>query len=179
VNLYDQVWQDPNYCPNALDRACEVIDDLVQTVKENRWTVLDVGCGRGQVVKLLRDHRIKAVGIDPFLPADTSHCLRGDLAHLLTLGCRADVVVSFDVLEHLSEDGALGLLRLMGEVSNRCLVAIANMDDVHQVGDRQIDLHQIKEPAPWWCKLMRRAGWDNLRLKTLPYPERFFIWGGE
>jgi len=178
VNLYDQVWKNQNYCPNGLDRAREVLDELVDSSHAYGWSVVDVGCGRGHVVAHLRGVGIHAVGIDPFLPDDAPHCLRSELGNLLALNATAEVVTSFDVLEHLSEDAAFSLLIQMGHLAPRCVMAIANMEDIHEVGGRQVDLHMTKQPAAWWQYLMHQAGWRNLRIQPLPYPERFFIWAG-
>ena len=56
MNLYDQVWQIPGYCANGLDRAREVLPRIIASAPA---TLLDVGCGRGHVVIVVRS------GFDP------------------------------------------------------------------------------------------------------------------
>lgn len=180
MNLYDQVWQIPGYCANGLDRAREVLDDLVWHSKQNAWlNVLDVGCGRGHVVQHLRGVDIYACGIDPFLPEPGPHLLRGDLATLASLDCSVDIITSFDMLEHLNEDSAYGMLRTMAEVAPRACLAIANMSDVHDVAGVPTELHPIQQPAEWWAQMVKDAFSSKVRIQPLPYPARFFIWAGD
>jgi SAM-dependent methyltransferase len=71
--------------------------------------VLDLGCGRGGVVELIRDDVGLAAGLDPDSPSLESHrasgmpILRGVGEHLPFAGGSFDLVVSVWVLEHLKE----------------------------------------------------------------------------
>jgi SAM-dependent methyltransferase len=71
--------------------------------------VLDLGCGRGGVVELIRGDVELAAGLDPDSRSLTSHrasgmpILRGVGEHLPFAGGSFDLVVSVWVLEHLKE----------------------------------------------------------------------------
>jgi hypothetical protein len=178
MRLYDQVWQIPGYCADGRDRAREVLQPITDACLTRGWTVLDVGCGRGHVVHHLHAHGIRALGIDPALPEPGAHLLRGDLRSLVRFAC-ADVVTCFDVLEHLQLEQAEHLLGAMRAISPRICLAIANMEDPHEVpGLGRVELHVTRLDPHIWLDIIAAAGFDHLRLQALPYPERFFVWGG-
>ena len=70
-------------------------------------TVLDVGCGPGHFVQMLRERGVEASGVDPYLAPRYPHCFQGDVAKLFTDAY--DVIVCREVLEHVPvrEWGAL------------------------------------------------------------------------
>jgi glycerol-3-phosphate cytidylyltransferase-like family protein len=74
----------------------------------HRKTVLDVGCGPGHLVQMLRERGVEASGIDPYLPPRYQHCKLGTAAQV-PAGVRYDVVICREVLEHVPvrEWGAL------------------------------------------------------------------------
>jgi SAM-dependent methyltransferase len=175
MNLYDQVWQIPGYCANGLDRAREVLPTIIDA---DPGRVLDIGCGHGHVVAELRRHAITAVGVDPFLPGQPQHCLRGQFWDISEAGAEVDVITCFDVLEHIEQDQVNYDLERMRLMSFRACFAIANMPDVHDVpGVGPVDLHLIKQPPSWWERMIRQH-WREAHIQTLHYPERFFIWAG-
>lgn len=83
-------------------------------------TVLDAGCGEGYGARLLADVAASVLGIDraePIAAARARHRRENlayevaDLAALETLGRRFDLVVSFQVIEHVEDP--LGYLRAL------------------------------------------------------------------
>lgn len=87
---------------------------LARAELPDRGTLVDVGCGTGQTMAWFREHRPgwRAVGADVspeglrMARADgTAGLMRGDAMALpVEKGC-ADLVLSFDVLQHLPLDG--------------------------------------------------------------------------
>jgi SAM-dependent methyltransferase len=61
-------------------------------------TVLDYGCGHGVFVRFLRESGHEASGYDAYVD---------DYADERALSARYDVVVAYDVIEHVNEPGAL------------------------------------------------------------------------
>lgn len=172
---YDQVWQIPGYCADGLDRAREVLPAIIDA---DVGLTLDVGCGHGHVVAELRRNGITAIGVDPFLPGQPAHCLRGSALDLAEVCLEVDVITAFDVLEHIHPDAIDEFLDRLRLMSFRACFAIANMPDVHDVpGLGPTDLHLIQRPASWWERIIRQR-WRSSRIQALPYPERFFVWAG-
>jgi cytidyltransferase-like protein len=62
-------------------------------------TILDVGCGPGHLVQMLRERGVTAVGFDPYLSPRYAHCYRADIAD--AGDNEYDVVVCREVLEHV------------------------------------------------------------------------------
>jgi SAM-dependent methyltransferase len=72
--------------------------DILAQLCEGK-TVLDVGCGPGHLVSLLRDRGVKAYGSDPYLPVRQDYCFRADVGEW---ECNNyDVVICREVLEHI------------------------------------------------------------------------------
>ncbi len=74
-----------------------------------RGTILDVGCGVGQVVKALRDQKLDAEGVDVSEPnirnatKHVGHCSLYDGVTLPFSENQFDAVGAFNVLEHVDE----------------------------------------------------------------------------
>ncbi|MCU0279545.1 MAG: methyltransferase domain-containing protein [Candidatus Nanopelagicales bacterium] len=62
-------------------------------------TILDVGCGPGHLVQMLREYGALATGVDPYMVPTVPGCLQ--LPVSLLVDQSADVVVCREVLEHL------------------------------------------------------------------------------
>ena len=62
-------------------------------------TVLDVGCGPGHLVRMLRDRGVRAIGVDPCLTPGQDHCFLGTIEEWNDSDY--DVVVCREVLEHI------------------------------------------------------------------------------
>jgi SAM-dependent methyltransferase len=75
--------------------------------EKNKYRILDVGCGGGSVVRILRDFGHDAFGIDPYLPEEISlPYLHRDAAEIAGQE-EFDIVLMLNVAEHLPRPEAL------------------------------------------------------------------------
>jgi SAM-dependent methyltransferase len=85
--------------------------------------ILDVGCGSGKLVTILRSLGFDAHGVDPFVKVETDHIHRGHLEDLKSK--KWDLVMFHHSLEHMS--GHIDVLRIAREkltADGMCLVRI-------------------------------------------------------
>ncbi len=130
-------------------------------------TVLDVGCGFGQGVAMCRNKGIEAYGLD----------ISDSLIRYWALGnivpfCRVasadaipfednkfDLVVSFDVLEHIPEEGIDGVLKEMWRVGkNDFLVTICLIPAISKMYDGS-EPHILIKPIEWWQDKLQSIGY--------------------
>ena len=116
-------------------------------------TVLDVGCGWGAVVKLLRAYGITAYGVD------NAEALKGIWkddyfsfadARSLPFGNKEfDIVFSSDFFEHIEEEDIGRVANEMRRVGNLVLAEIAFEVPLTE---RQAKYHVTNKPREWWEK---------------------------
>jgi SAM-dependent methyltransferase len=115
-NAYDEFYY-ANYLPTTPYERNEhwlgffgtIADHIVRDIKPK--TVLDAGCALGFLVESLRNRGVEAYGIDisqyaikNVHPDIQPYCRVGSITE--TLPHRYDLIVSFEVLEHLTPDEA-------------------------------------------------------------------------
>lgn len=138
-------------------------------MKQKPESVLDVGCGRGYVVRVLENEGIKAVGMDV-----SNHCWHtratdSFILHDVTntpwpsvtpsvsnltgniLDKQFDLCFSSNLLEHIPEDKIDTVIQEMVRVSKRGLHAIHYTDPPYQEVYPDIDVsHVTMHPKQWW-----------------------------
>jgi len=95
---YVAAYKDPGY-KMGLARMASAEDDL----KKMHGSLLDVGCGRGEVINMARALNLKPVmGVEvvPYL-CDDKHIVQGEVTDLPFLKGEFDNVTFYDVMEHL------------------------------------------------------------------------------
>ncbi len=164
----------------AHDQRQLVVEVLPHLPEEKNAYILDVGCGYGSLLFLLKDKdytetfgidlsedqikQAKALGLENVACADA-------FAHLESLADDSlDVLVSIDVIEHLSKTEALRLLALAKQklrAGGRVIFRTPNMDgvmgSVFAYGDMTHELLLNSSSAQ---QLMRTAGYTAV--KVLP-----------
>jgi len=110
----------------------------------NPKSVLDVGCGTGKIVNLLRNEGIDAWGIDiaeekgEFAP---EYCVYGDAINIPFEDNRFDVVVSNDFMEHIAEENIDKVYSEMKRVAKHVIARICI---------KPYRYHLTVKPISWW-----------------------------
>jgi SAM-dependent methyltransferase len=121
-------------------------------------SVLDVGCGLGGYVELLRGWgAVDALGVDGFEPSEALACpavsyRRHDLRRPLHLGRTYDLVVCTEVAEHLSAAHEDVLLDSIARHVDGCVVFSAARPGQPGMG------HVNCRPAKHWLQAWQRRG---------------------
>jgi len=126
---------------------------LVKAIHRTGESVLDYGCGKGTLVDALRAEGIVAYGYDPAVE-------RFELVPVLG----ADLLVSFDVLEHIEPDHLASTLDHMWGLAPRALLNISLVPAKKLLTDGR-NAHLIVEPADWWMGQLEQRYGDGIRLR--------------
>lgn len=133
-----------------------VIEKLKKKYSSNDiFTIIDVGSGRGQMLKMINKNFPKAIitsvdlnnfhkldFVDFFINCDiTSFDDRNNL-----LKNKYDVLVNLDFLEHIEEKYIDNILETFYNLSPYCIISIANHSDCFD----GIELHLIQKNNKWW-----------------------------
>ena len=127
-----------------------------------RWKprfVIDFGCGRNDFIAELRRHGIDGVGVDFAFPeADINKPIH-DTG--LVDGV-ADVVTSFDALEHLLIEDVVPVLTEMKRVARpRAWFCFSICTRPSRITVNGENLHPTVRPLSWWCDVIGRVGVVN------------------
>ena len=147
---------------------------------ENQLKVLDIGCGTGTNLEVLRDYgTVHGMDVSPLA---LSYChdrgidriCRGDAAHLPFQDNSFDVIIGVDVLEHLEDDGAA--LREIHRVCKPEALLIAVVPAFQSLWSQRDEQHHHKRRyrIRQLRKRMTRAGFAVRRMTyanlLLPLP---------
>ena len=118
-------------------------------------SVLDVGCGRGFLVRKLNDYGVYALGVD-FSDYAVKKKLSDAVfladAQQLPFGDKSfDLVVSTDFFEHIPEEDVHKVYAEMHRVGNRVAARIATLPESPKVNE----YHLTVKDRDWWqdkCK---------------------------
>ena len=132
--------------------------------------VVDFGCGRNDFVRDLRRIGIDGLGVDFAFPdADLVRPMHSTALHAGV----ADVVTSFDALEHLlpeDVDAVLAEMRRVARPRGYFVFSISTRPSKTTVAGE--GLHPTVRPLDWWLDRIGRVG-----TVTNPRAERRFIVG--
>ena len=146
--------------PNSSYGASNHGRDAIPIVK--RWKprlVVDFGCGRNDFVAELRRHGIDGLGVDfAFQEADINKPMHETK---LVEGV-ADVVTSFDALEHLLTEDVVPVLTEIRRVARPgawfCFSVCTRPSRITVKGE---NLHPTVRPLSWWVDVIGRVGAVN------------------
>jgi hypothetical protein len=132
--------------------------------KINPLSVVDVGCGLAQWLKVFENHGVKEVlGIDgdhvslDDIYIDKSDFLISNLesAKMFSTNRVFDLAISLEVAEHISENGADGFIKMLTKLSNRILFSAAIPN---QTGENHIN----EQPHIYWKNKFQEMGYEML-----------------
>lgn len=125
-------------------------------------SALDVGCAKGFLVKALTDLGVNAYGIDPSeyaigcVPEDIKSRISQGIAQSLPYpDNNFDIVICFDVLEHIPEDDVLKVLQEMLRVTKKWLALRVVTKDLPDDVDSS---HKSIHDKDWWIEKIKEAG---------------------
>ena len=112
--VYDENYQNEQGCSGVFK---EHLDQVATTVQRylGAGSVVEVGCGKGTFLELLRLRGCHVVGVDPAYEGDASYVVRSQFSS--SLGLTGDVVVLRHVLEHIPQP--LSFLDSVAEANRR------------------------------------------------------------
>src|SRR5262245_15881015 len=133
-----------------------IADHIVSEIKPRR--VLDVGCAKGFLVESLRDRGVEAFGVDiseyaisEVRPDIRPYCRVASAVD--PLDCSYDLIVSIEVLEHLSEEEGRAAIANICRSTNDVLFS-STPDDVIE------PTHVNVRPRSWWIERFVEQGFD-------------------
>lgn len=129
----------------------------------NPRTVLDAGCAMGYLVTALRDRNVEAYGIDISDYAISKvredirpFCKVGSLAEAFSTEVpqRFDLIVSIEVLEHLTEEDGEKTIKNLCNHADTILFSSTPYDIIEET-------HINVQPSEYWAKLFYRHQFHN------------------
>lgn len=166
---------DHYHSSQVLSRRVNVLARHLAAVAPLGIAILDVGCGDGQVAKLLRDRRpdLEISGVDVLAREQTAIPVSLFDGHTLPLAAATKEAVMFvDVLHHT--DDPLTLLREAVRVSRRWIIikdhtrtgwaAGATLRFMDWVGNAR---YGVALPYNYWTATQWQAAWAELNLQPV------------
>jgi ubiquinone/menaquinone biosynthesis C-methylase UbiE len=128
------------------------LNELVNIIKSYKpESVLDVGCGIGNLVLKLREEGIPAFGIDSAEALDffwnEDYFSFAEATKLPFKDKMFDIVVSTDFFEHIPEEDIDTVKSEMLRVGKKVLSRVAYEDNITK---RQSLYHVTNKPKEWW-----------------------------
>lgn len=124
--------------------------------------LLDVGCGKGNYMKALKEFKIQ--GVDPY-SNDKSVIPKSILEFKPTK--KYDAFYCLDVLEHIDKPSLDENLKALSKFAPVGLLGIANHSDVWD----GVELHLIQEGSGWWGEILSKY----FTVKLLEDGDRYFM----
>jgi SAM-dependent methyltransferase len=154
---YVNCYQDPNYRMGD-GRKADAIQDIQKFFEDHPGeylAMLDVGCGRGEVLDIgegIGFDLVRGLEVCGFL-IDGHRVRYGEIYDMPDLKNDFDLVTCFDVLEHIHRfDTEVALDELLRVASRSVILTANNRPSVNKQGE---DLHINKMPYTEWDALIK------------------------
>jgi SAM-dependent methyltransferase len=170
---YDAAYSTAKYIPENAKKVYKEL--MVGILREGYKHVLDVGCGIGQGVAIMRNKGIEAYGIDisekikPFWK-------EGKIDKFCQVSCADkipfpddsfDLVVCTEVMEHIPEEGVKKVLKEIKRVGKKYFFTIALSKALHKMPNDGSEPHICVKPPTWWKEVFDKLGFmSNISLST-------------
>lgn len=163
LDVYSKCFADTDYSNHYHTQYDYAIARLKTRYERTaKFRVIDVGSGRGQVIKLLKSNfpnceivsvdlmNFHNIPVNNFVICDLSK--EADRTRLKADYGKFDVLVNTDVLEHLDKSFIEDVIKLFSELSSLSILAIANHSDIVN----GVELHTIQENHKWWGDMLSK-----------------------
>ncbi len=153
-----------NYRDYSWERLGKYFLKTAVHIKENfnPETVLDAGCAKGFLVYALQKTGVDAYGIDASeyavskAPEEIKDKIKRGLVQKLPYGDNSfDVVVCFDVMEHIPEGEVAEVLKEFNRVANSTV--ILRIPTKLEPNDKDA-YHETIRPREWWEQKLKSSG---------------------
>lgn len=171
IDVYEKAFTHPTY--SQYDEREFKLQYLLDYIKKDiPKTVIDVGSGRGNLLKLIKDNfpsiKLMSVDLNKFHNIDVDFMqinlsLPEDRVRLSSI--KYDLVTCFDVLEHLDKFFIEDVLFVFSKIAPISILTIANHSDILD----GIELHTIQEDFTYWGALIEKY------FDIIYYEERYII----
>lgn len=153
IEKYETVYRLPEYRMGEARRRCA--EDNLHSVGGFCHSLLDVGCGRGEIVRHAQANGWRAQGVEAVdYLTDGQSVLWGHAWDLPVADQSFDCVTLFDVIEHiLPEDCPRTLAELRRVARKHIFITAANYSS-QSLG---VELHVNRLPYEEWDRLLRAA----------------------
>lgn len=133
------------------------VSDIISHYKIS--SILDFGCGKGRLVSQLENTypSIKIFGYDPAQE------------NFMTLPSAVDMIVSFDVLEHIEPEFLEPTLDSLHKICNKILHVVIACHPSKRFLSNGKNAHLIIEPPDWWKLKFVRKDWTIRQEKIITY----------
>ena len=149
--LYTPAWQETR---GWSDRGAATCLDLAWQALGMPGSLLDVGCGRGHLVTTAQARGVEAVGVDVSYAETTGSLRHADLRARVDLGRTFDLVLCWEVAEHLPADSADTLCDTLVRHVAPGGVLLFTAATPGQGGDAHIN----EQPAAYWRQRLAGRG---------------------
>jgi hypothetical protein len=117
---------------------------VLELIKEHGYAdVVDYGCGKGSLGKLLREHNIPCQDYDPAIVAK---CVPPQ---------PADLVVCVDVMEHVEPEFLDAVLADLARVTKKLIFFVISNQPASKTLSDGRNAHLIVRDPPWWVHKIR------------------------
>jgi 2-polyprenyl-3-methyl-5-hydroxy-6-metoxy-1,4-benzoquinol methylase len=160
-NVYKGCFSNPSYSAHHHIQYDYVIQHMKENLQVAPKSVIDIGSGRGQLIRMIRNHypetEITSADLEKFHQESVSNFIQCDLSKAecreeLKKTATYDLATCTDVFEHLDESFIEDVIATLAELAPNAIYAIANHSDVIN----GIELHTIQRDHTWWIVLLEK-----------------------
>lgn len=152
-------------------QAAHFIDDFLKAQKAVNPVIVDVGCGRGFVVRHLQSMGRQATGCEygkAALASSVCGAVFGDLTERLPYADRNfDFIACTGVLSHLPADKAWHALQELSRIGRRWLWANILVVEGLESPEAEQAHHLNVISRGWWRERFRLTGWQEVECPLL------------
>jgi 2-polyprenyl-3-methyl-5-hydroxy-6-metoxy-1,4-benzoquinol methylase len=132
--------------------------------------VIDLGCGTGDLVKLIRENEIVCNGID-WIDLKNDRMV-GDITEKIDLSMY-NTCLCMDVIEHITDEKLTGLFENMKQ-TKRQIFSISNTPSWIEIDDKKINSHINDKPFKEWHKIIN-DNFETLIVKKIRDMQYLYI----